>query len=145
DLFSKDRPFDTGDEPNPDAGPMWITEDIWVRQNLDGGLMHQNPEYKMFSPNGVYVKITNRGKEPSTCANVSLYFSKASTGLVWPAHWEDYFQGTSAGNILHGDKINTVFVPALAPGASHIVEIPWFPPNPGDFDIDVHHFCLLSR
>src|SRR5690606_1043765 len=32
-----------------------------------------------------------------------------------------------------------------APGASHIVEIPWFPPNPGDFDIDVHHFCLLSR
>lgn len=145
DLFSKDRPFDTGIEPNPDAGPMWITEDIWVRQNLDGGLSHQNPEYKMFSPNGVYVKITNRGTAASTCANVSLYFTKASTGLVWPIHWEDYFQATSAGSILHGDKINTVFIPALAPGASHIVEIPWFPPNPADFDIDIHHFCLLSR
>jgi serine protease len=145
DIFSKDRPFDTGVEPNPDAGPMYITSDIWVRKNLDGGATHENPEYKLYSPNGVYVKVTNRGTTPSTCANLSLYFSKASTGLVWPTHWSDYFQVTTAGNILHGDKINTVLIPGLAPGASYTLEIPWFPPNPADFDNDVHHFCILSR
>src|SRR5215212_2553670 len=31
DLYMKDTPLDTGVEPNPDAGPMWVTEDIWVR------------------------------------------------------------------------------------------------------------------
>ncbi|MBC7923336.1 MAG: S8 family serine peptidase, partial [Ferruginibacter sp.] len=145
DLFSKDRPFDIGTEPNPDGGPMWISEDIWVRNNLDGGTTHQNPEFKLLSPNGVYVKITNRGRTASACANLAVYFSKASTGLVWPTHWEDYYQGTSAGSILHGDKINTVFIPALAPGASHTIEMPWYPPDPADFDSDVHHFCLLTR
>jgi hypothetical protein len=145
DLYSKDRPFDAGAEPNPDAGPMWISEDIWVRTNLDGGLTHQNPEYKTSSPNAIYVKVTNLGRQFSTCANLSVYFSKASTGLVWPTHWSNYFQVTAAGNTLHGDKINTVLIPQLAPGASYIAEIPWYPPNPADFDSDKHHFCLLTR
>lgn len=145
DLYTKDRPFDTGVEPNPDSGPMWISEDIWVRKNADGGLTHQNPEFKNYSPNAVYVRITNRGRVTSSCANLSLYFTKASTGLVWPTHWTNYFQNTSAGSILHGDKINTVSIPAISPGASYVVEIPWFPPNPADFDADIHHFCLLSR
>jgi hypothetical protein len=145
DLISRDRPFDTGAEPNPDSGPMYITDDIWVRQNMDGIPGHQNPEYKVFSPNGVYVRITNIGSSASTCAVVSLYFSKASTGLIWPTHWHDYFQATSAGSILHGDKINTVLIPPIPAGGSYVVEIPWYPPNPADFDIDVHHFCLVSR
>jgi serine protease len=145
DLYTKDRPFDIGVEANPDAGPMWISEDIWVRKTADGSTTHQNPEYKTSSPNAVYVRISNRGRETSTCANLTLYFTKASTGLVWPIHWSNYFQVTSSGNILHGDKINTVSIPAIAPGASYVVEIPWFPPNPADFDADIHHFCLLSR
>jgi len=141
DIYSKDRPFDTGVEPNPDGGPMWISEDIWVRQNLDGGLSHENPEFKMFSPNGVYVRVTNRGSTTSECANLSLYFSKASTGLVWPNHWDDYM----LSGVLNGDKVNTVSIPPIAPGASEIIEIPWYPPNPADFTNDVHHFCLLTR
>ncbi|MTI22300.1 T9SS type A sorting domain-containing protein [Fulvivirga sp. RKSG066] len=141
DIYSKDRPFDTGVEPNPDGGPMWISEDIWVRQNLDGGITHQNPEFKLFSPNGVYVKITNRSSTTSDCSNLSLYFSKASTGLVWPTHWDDY----NIAGVLNGDKVNTVSIPAIAPGASEIIEIPWYPPNPADFSNDVHHFCLLAR
>jgi len=144
-LMTKDRPFDVGAEPNPDSGPMWISEDIWVRQQLDGGTAHQNPEYKMYSPNGLYIKVTNIGGQTSPCANLSAYFSKASTGLVWPTHWNSYFQNTSSGSILHGDKINTVLVPPLAPGASYVAEIPWFPPNPANFDNEIHHFCLLSR
>ena len=30
DLFVRDTPADTGVQPNPDAGPMWVSEDIWV-------------------------------------------------------------------------------------------------------------------
>ena len=44
-----------------------------------------------------------------------------------------------------------LFVPALQPGQSVIVQIPWYPPNPNDFDCfgtngsDKGHFCLLAR
>ncbi|UII19089.1 S8 family serine peptidase [Fulvivirga ligni] len=141
DIYSKDRPFDTGVEPNPDNGPMWISQDIWVRQSLDGGTKHQNPEYKLYSPNGVYVKVTNRSSVTSECANLSLYFSKASTGLVWPTNWINY----NLAGVLNGDKINTVSIPPIAPGATKIIEIPWYPPNPADFVNDIHHFCLLAR
>src|SRR5260370_12886806 len=33
DLYIKDTPADTGAEPNPDPGPMWVSEHIWVLQN----------------------------------------------------------------------------------------------------------------
>src|SRR5216683_2595392 len=35
DLYIKDTPADTGVEPNPDTGPMWVSEDIWVRKTPD--------------------------------------------------------------------------------------------------------------
>ena len=44
-----------------------------------------------------------------------------------------------------------LYVPALQPGESTIVQIPWYPPNPNDFDCfgtngsDKGHFCLLAR
>ena len=141
DLYIKDRPFDIGTEPNPDTGPMWISEDIWVRQSLDGGTTHQNPEFKMFSPNGIYVTVRNRGTQTSPCADLKVYFSKASTGLVWPTHWDDYF----ISGILHGDLINTVSIPEIPAGGSVVIEVPWYPPNPADFTTDIHHFCLLAR
>ena len=130
-----------GAEPNPDGGPMWISEDIWVRQNLDGGTSHQNPEFKLFSPNGVYVKVRNKSSVASECANLSLYYTKASTGLVWPNHWINY----SLSGVVNGDKINTVSIPPIPAGGTYTVEIPWYPPNPADFTNDVHHFCLLAR
>ncbi|MFP6872300.1 MAG: tyrosinase family protein [Verrucomicrobiales bacterium] len=43
-----------------------------------------------------------------------------------------------------------LYVPALQPGESVIVQIPWYPPNPDDFDCfgtngSQGHFCLLAR
>ena len=35
DLYIRDTPADTGVQPNPDAGPMWVSEDIWVRTSPD--------------------------------------------------------------------------------------------------------------
>ncbi|MCP3692624.1 MAG: hypothetical protein GY917_10560, partial [Planctomycetaceae bacterium] len=44
-----------------------------------------------------------------------------------------------------------LYVPALQPGESVIIQIPWYPPNPDDFDCfgaaanQKGHFCLLAR
>ena len=84
DLYMKDTPLDTGIEPNPDTGPMWVTEDIWVRTSPDPNYQpqpfneasppwipaaHENPEYRdprLSTPNYVYIRIRNRGDAPST-------------------------------------------------------------------------------
>jgi Common central domain of tyrosinase/Bacterial Ig domain len=106
DLYIKDTPSDTGVEPNPDTGPMWVTEDIWVRTTPDPGyqpfpfpeasppwspLPHENPEYrdpKFSVPNYVYVRVRNRGTSASTgTEQLRLYWAKASTGLSWPTQW----------------------------------------------------------
>nr|WP_315220651.1 S8 family serine peptidase [uncultured Flavobacterium sp.] len=141
DLYIKDRPFDTGVEPNPDSGPMWISEDIWVRQNIDGGLVHENPEYKINSPNAVYVRVYNKGTVTSSGGKVKLYFAKASSGLTWPTNFVNF----TVGAVLHGDEIGEVNIPSITAGSSAIVMIPWYPPNPADFTYDQHHFCLTAR
>jgi Subtilase family/Secretion system C-terminal sorting domain len=141
DLYIKDRPFDTGVEPNPDLGPMWISDDIWIRQNIDGGLTHENPEYKVFSPNGVYMRVYNRSGIPSTSAKVKLYFAKASSGLTWPTNFVNF----NIGGVMHGDFIGEVSIPTIPAGGSTIVVVPWYPPNPADYTYDVHHFCLAAR
>ncbi|WP_166922364.1 S8 family serine peptidase [Flavobacterium poyangense] len=141
DLYVKDRPFDTGLEPNPDLGPMWISSDIWVRQNIDGGLVHQNAEFKVSSPNAVYIRVYNKGTSPSSSAKVRLYFSKASTGLMWPTHFVNY----NIGAVKHGDEIGEVSIPSIPVGGSTIVMVPWYPPNPANYTYDQHHFCLIAR
>lgn len=143
DLYSQDRPDDVGNEPNTTTTWFWGSQDMWVRQNLDGGLTHQNPEYKQFSPNAIYVRVRNRGITTSGCATVKVYFARASTGLTWPTHFINNYSGT----LLNGDFIGSVSVPSIPPGGSTIVEIPWYPPNPADYGTgdEAHHFCLTSR
>ncbi len=146
DIYTQDRPFDNGTEPNPDTGPMWISEDIWVRQDMDGGTTPENPEFKLFSPNGVYVKVRNRSTTTaSECAVLKVYFSKASTGLQWPTHFNDFYQNVGSNSVLHGDIIGTATLPSIPPNGDITVEIPWYPPNPADYANDIHHFCLVSR
>jgi hypothetical protein len=106
DLYIKDTPSDTGLEPNPDSGPMWVSEDIWVRTTPDPGyqpypfpegsppwipLAHENPEYrdpKYSVPNYVYVRVRNRGNSASTgTERLRVFWAKASTGLSWPTQW----------------------------------------------------------
>ena len=102
DLYMKDTPADTGVEPNPDTGPMWVTQDIWVRNEPIPGYqaqpftadpawltaispLHQNPEYrdpKGSHPNYIYVRVRNRGSTTSSgTERLRVYWAKASTGL----------------------------------------------------------------
>jgi hypothetical protein len=122
DLYMKDTPADNGTEPNPDTGPMWVTEDIWVRNTPDPGyqptpfpeaspswtpLSNEDPEYqdpKYGVPNYVYVRVRNKGTAASTgTERLRLYFAKASTGLSWPNQWVDYMSGTPS--TLYGKEI----------------------------------------
>jgi hypothetical protein len=124
DLYIKDTPSDTGVEPNPDTGPMWISEDIWVRTTPDPNYQpypfpeatptwipapHENPEYrdpKYSHPNYVYVRIHNRGGVASTgTERLKVYWAKGSTGLSWPTQWVDYLATTCGPNQLYGAEI----------------------------------------
>src|SRR5215212_5853768 len=124
DLYMKDTPLDTGVEPNPDNGAMWVTEDIWVRTAPDPAYLpypftevsppwtpapHENPEYrdpKYSVPNYVYVRVRNRGSAASTgTEKLKLYWAKASTGLNWPAQWVDYKANNCGPTKLYGMEI----------------------------------------
>ncbi|MGE3820877.1 MAG: tyrosinase family protein, partial [Isosphaeraceae bacterium] len=124
DVYIKDTPADTGVEPNPDSGPMWVSEDVWVRRTPDPGYRpfpfpeasppwvpapHQNPEYrdpKYSVPNFVYVRVRNRGTRASTgTEQLQLYWAKASSGLAWPASWVDSFAPVCGTNRLLGAEI----------------------------------------
>lgn len=171
DIHIKDTPADTGAEPNPNPGPMYVSSDIWVRQNQDvptGGTSiphgsvsyanegsHQNPEYKITGDNYVYVRISNDSPQEFSGGILKVYWSKASTGLNWPTTWVNYYDF----GVLHGDQLEPTdptkvpvdynyVIPNIAAGGQFIMEIPWRVPNPADFSIfsiDIHHFCLLAR
>lgn len=147
DIYIQDTPNDTGIEINPDGGPMWVSNDIWVRHTNDGGLIHENPEYTTINPNYIYVRIHGRGCTPVTDATLRVYFSKASTGLQWNTTWNNYYITQFGVPVLAGDEITTtpVSIPTINPGEEIIIGIPWFPPNPADFESEIHHFCLLAR
>ena len=108
DLYMRDTNSDTGLEPYTGPGPVYLSPDIWVRNEPDPNFdpypfnaasppwtpqTHQNPEYrdsKTGRPNYVYVRVRNRGNEASSgTERLRLYQSKASTGLSWPASWVD--------------------------------------------------------
>ncbi len=144
DLWSKDVSDDFGAEPDTSAQPMYISDDIWVRNTNDGiaNQDHQNPEFGS-STTFVYVRVRNRGCSGSATGTVRLYWAKASTGLSWPAPWD----GSVTTPALMGGLIGAQPV-SVAAGDDEILAFPWTPPNPADyasFGADAGHFCLLSR
>jgi extracellular elastinolytic metalloproteinase len=122
DVWSHDKPWDTGLEPDPAtaADNMWESEDIWVRNDATAG-GHQDPE--LGQVNYVHVHWENKG--PATAYNgvVHLYYAVASSGLSWPTDWTE---------------IGTGAIGSLASGATFEVSIPWVPIVSG-------HVCLLAR
>jgi len=122
-VYMKDTPADTGVEPNPDTGPMYVSQDIWVRNSPDPGYQpypftagsppwtlppHQNPVYRdplKSTPNYVYVEVRNNSGAASTgTERLRVYWAKASTGLSWPSQWVDYQPGGPL-TLLYGAEI----------------------------------------
>jgi hypothetical protein len=115
-------PVDTGAEPNPDTTPMWISNQIWVRNAADDLLPHENPDFGQ--TNYVYARIRNDGANTLNTVRVKLYYANASAGLGWPQDWHLIGEST---------------VVNLGAGQATIIdELPWDPPGTG-------HYCLYAR
>lgn len=150
DYYVRDTPNDFGAEPNTDnSAPIWASGDIWVRKQDDGLDIREieNPVYGQ--TNYIYVRVRSRGCTGVSDAQLYVYFSKASTALLWPLHWINYYEQTSGGPVLAGDLVSgaPIALPNdMKAGEERIFKIPWTNvPNPEDFDTEKHHFCLLAR
>lgn len=149
DLYIQDKPTDNGTEPNPDpSGQWWVSQDIWIRNNNDGGTVHQNPRGGF--TNYVYVRVRNRGNMQSfSMSNVRLrtYWAKASGSLSWTSPWTG---GTACSPAVQmGNPIGTSQIPNVAANGSIVMVFPWSAPTPSTynacFGADRFHFCLLAR
>ena len=148
DLIVKDGSDDTGIEPNTVTPYMWTSDNIWVRNNNDNGLAHENPDYSdSGNPNFVKVKVINNSCVASTgSTQLKLYWAKASTALSYPNPWMGGITYPSTGASM-GDPIGTLIIPTLQAGQETILTFPWIVPNPAEYgnDGDQWHFCLLAR
>jgi len=117
DIYVRENLTDIGTVPS--GGNWWASPDIWVRNDADPNFDprpfptmspswmpagHQNPEYrdsKTSRPNYVYVRVHNRGDQPSSgTERLRLYQAKASTGLAWDSSWVD-----NVGPICGADRL----------------------------------------
>lgn len=149
DLYVKDTPADLGIEPNTISPYMWASEDIWVRNYNDSGLVHQNPDYSPTNPNYVRVRVRNKSCVASLGnEKLKLYWAKAGTSLNWPMSWNGTYY---IGGVLMGKQIGAlagITIPVLQPGQEVILTFAWNVPNPADYapiNSEPWHFCLLTR
>jgi serine protease len=148
DLMVKDGNDDVGLEPNLSPRYMWTSDNIWVRNNNDAGLIHQNPEFSSTGgTNFVKVRVINNSCTASSGNDkLKLYWAKASTALSYPNPWLGGVSHPSTGASM-GNAIGTLSIPALDAGEEIILTFPWKVPNPANYgdDGDQWHFCLLAR
>jgi photosystem II stability/assembly factor-like uncharacterized protein len=111
DVWTRDNDADTGDVPTDP--PWWVSPDVWVRHQPDGGLVHQNPV--AFAQNTVYVRLRNRG-DAAASGTVDIYASRSRLG--WPCHVE-------------APNVGTIAFADLAPGEVRFVSLTWTPEEMG--------------
>jgi hypothetical protein len=145
DLWMQDNADDVGAEPDTSSLPMYISDDIWVRNSPDGltNQDHQNPNGGL--TNYVYVRVRNRActAAASQSGTLRLYWAKASSSLSWPAPWD----GSVTSPAVMGGSIGSQPV-TVNGGDTEILQFTWTAPDPSDyasFGADRAHFCLLAR
>jgi hypothetical protein len=159
DTMSPDLPEDFGVEPTV-SHPLYISRDIWVRDNFDTTVTsanpgpdtttpsdryyanehnHQDPTYvNATTASYVFVKVRNRGCASSTgTEKLRVYWTNASTGSPWPNSWNEI-------DCAAGGGVDPCPLPIIAPGQDYVVRLPWVPPDPAAFSAN-DHFCLLAR
>jgi len=155
DLAMQNSNVDYLTEPDFNTEKLWLTDDIWVRNQLDTDLIdvHQNPEYDPVNPNYAYVRVTNNSCVTSSGNDImKLYWAKANTALTWDFHWKGEFtieNPPGTGNFVKmGDEIGSMIIPSLEIGQSTVLQFEWDVPNPDDYagiNDNPWHFCLLAR
>lgn len=150
DLYLMDNPEDTGKEPNTTAYELWKSPSIWVRNNDDGIVQHENPYYSSDHKIAyVYVTIYNRGKKDYTGGKfIHMYWTQASTGITTKA-WkggETYKDEDSSMEYPTGGHMEAQYIDSIPAGGSKTIMVPWLLPGllrnypEGNF-----HFCLWGK
>jgi hypothetical protein len=107
----KDNAEDDGDVPS--GHPWWVSPDIWVRHEPDGGLVHQNPI--ALQENTVYVRLRNRGQKAAS-GEVGVFWSRSRMG--WPCK-------------VGSNNVGTITFQDLATGEVRVVSVSWTPQEAG--------------
>lgn len=142
DLMMRNTEQDYGIVPDNASNYLWVSPDIWVRNNDDDGLEHQNPISN--TKNYVYVRITNRSCESSTgTETLKLNWCKAGPNLpigIWDG--TIYMNGQPMGGL-----INELIIPTLNGNETTIVKFEWNAPNMINYEFyeEPWHYCLLGR
>ena len=133
DLYIKDKANDVGLEPNTITQYMWESDDIWVRNNNDNGLTHQNPEFTgngNSSPNFIKVRVINRSCVASTGnEHLTVNWAKAATNQNSNSRWSGSVPYPPTGAAM-GGLVGTLNIPQLQPGQETIITFPWQVPSP---------------
>lgn len=144
DLWMRDLLGDEGNTAPPAPIPYGSYDhgpDLWVRNQTDGVLEHENPSYAQDSV-FVYARVFNRGCKTSDQQHqISTYFTLAGPANAWPT----YFVGTMPDI---GNAIGTTAVAsAIATGDSALVEFQWDlnTINGTALDSQNYNVCLLAR
>ena len=149
DLYMQDAPDDDGSMPNAMDDMkynFWESQDIWIRNQRDGGTEHQNPVYREGKPVFVYARIRNRGVETSPQgATVTLRWSQAGISLDY-----DSFCGKNKldNGVATGGLIGTKGIPSVRPNESVVICFPWYIKDPKQYQQytkDAWHYCLLAE
>lgn len=85
DLWLRDDAADSGAVPF--GGRFWDSPDLWVRNQDDGGLVHQNPEAGQ--DNWLYARVRNRSATATARHLVVSFNTKffAGSQFSYPADW----------------------------------------------------------
>ncbi|MEC4048431.1 S8 family serine peptidase [Flavobacterium sp. SUN046] len=130
DLYIKDNITDLGLEPNTTTNNLWNSPNIWVRNNQDGGTVHQTPKFNQSTPNYVYIKIENKSCFATTgYEKVKIYYCKPSTDSpsgTSAAFRSSFVPTTGVEWVL----IDTINIPQLLAGVGIVLNVPWTLPDP---------------
>ena len=109
DIYIRDAPGDPGVDQF--TGPVfWNSPDLWIRNNEDNGVTHQNPEAGQ--DNWFYTRVHNRGIGIARLFFVAYRVQEwAGTQFVYPADWAPH-QAYAFGGLLD-------------PGQSTIIHAKW--------------------
>lgn len=103
---------------------FWETRDVWNRHEPDGERGHQTPV--VCRRNHAYVRVKNRGTQPSKGGRVRGWHARPGAGLVWPDDFEPMHTASLA-------------MPPLPPGGEVVVgPFMWTPLHAG------HEVMLMS-
>ena len=148
DLIIRDNYQDTGQEPNTYNGSITASPDIWVRNYWKNppDTTHQEP--LPFSTNIVYVRVKNIGNQAyqgTTGRNVSLYWAKSDSSLIWDSRWQG--DTSLTGGIIMGGKVASLPIPNISAGGYADIEFSWYPPKFAPYSnfAEPTKFHLLAR